>query len=89
MCVCVCVCDCVDAVVIVWVCVGVIAWVRVCGWAALIAAAKYDIVCVCVLGGSKGEGGVCVWMCGCGCDCVGMCGCDCMGEEGSMWVEQP
>ena len=32
------------------------------GGAALIAAAKYDIVCVC--GGEReGEGGVCVWMC--------------------------
>ena len=36
------------------------------GGAALIAAAKYDIMCV----GEKGEEGVWVWMCVCVCVCV-------------------
>ena len=41
----VCGCDCVDVGVIVWVGVGVIAWVRECvGGSVLIAAVKY--VCV-------------------------------------------
>ena len=39
--------------------------------AALIAATKYDIVCVCV--------------CVCVCDCVGGCGWDCMGEGVGGW----
>ena len=46
------------------------------GGAALIAATKYDIVCV--WRGDEGEGGVLVWMCVCvcGCDFVGGCRCD-------------
>ena len=42
-------CNCVGVNVIVWVGVGVNAWVRECvGGAALIAAVKYVCVCVCV-----------------------------------------
>ena len=35
---------------------------------------------------------VCVYVCMCVCVrgvTVGVCGCDCVGEEGSVWVEQP
>ena len=45
-----------------------------CGWAALIAAVKYMYV----WGRERGRG-----ECGCG------CGCNCVGEEGSVWMEQP
>ena len=55
---------------IVWVGVGVIAWVRkgLCGWYSLNCCCK---VCMCWRGGSVGGvwGGVTVWVGGC--DCVG------------------
>ena len=53
-----------------------IAWVRkgVCGWAALIAAAKFVRVYVCMI----------VWVGLCVCVCV--CVCDCMGEGVCGWA---
>ena len=53
-----CGCDCVGEEGSVWV-----------GGAALIAATKYDVVCVCGRGWVV-RGGECVCGCGCGCDCV-------------------
>ena len=57
---------------------GVIARARraVCGWGSL-DCCSFACVCVCVI--------VCECRCGCGCGC----GCDCVGEDGSVWVEQP
>ena len=54
-----CVCDCVGVCTIVWVGVGVIAWVRECvGGTALIAAVKY--VYEEVGEGERGRGSVCL-----------------------------
>ena len=53
-------------------------WLRLCGC---------DCVFHCVIVWEVSGGGECVRVCRC--DCVFVWLCDCVGEEGSVWVEQP